>query len=90
MYQKTIVPQLSKCLKFETVRGEGGGLNGSKDFYLNKQTNKTHACVVVHRMAHHNHLIDLNNLLSSFVKLMVIKSHLSTFIRVFANIPTEK
>ena len=31
----------------------------------------THACIVVHRMASHNHLIDWYYFLSSFVKLMV-------------------
>ena len=48
----TVVPQLSKCLKFEMVRE----IKLIKGFELNKQTNKTHVCIVVYRMAHHNHL----------------------------------
>ena len=42
-----------------------GGIKLIKGFEF-EQTNKTHACIVVHRMVHHNHL-DWNNLLSSFI-----------------------
>ena len=50
----SILPQLSKCLKFEAVRG---GITLIKGFEF-EQTKKTHECIVVHRMAHHNVLID--------------------------------
>ena len=33
----TVVPQLSKCLKFEAVRGGGEGLSWSNDLNLNKE-----------------------------------------------------
>ena len=51
---------------------------------MNKQTNKTHECLLFTEwLAHRNDLIDLNNLLSSFVKLVVIKS-LKSFAEVLA------
>ena len=49
----TIVPQLSKCLKFETVSGV---LTDQMIWSWTKRYKKTHACIVVHRMARHNHL----------------------------------
>ena len=70
-YFGIIMPQLSKCLKFEAVWGV---LTDQMIWIWTKRYNKTHACIVVHRMARHNHLIDWYHLLSSFVKLMVIES----------------
>ena len=66
-----IVPQLSKCLKFEAGWGV---LTDQMIWIWTKRYNKTHECIVLHRMAHHNHLIDAFYLLSSFVKLMAIES----------------
>ena len=51
----TIVPQLSKCLTFEAVWGV---LTDQLIWIWTKRYNKTHRCIVVHRMARHNHLID--------------------------------
>ena len=51
----TIVPQLSKCLKFEAVWGV---LTDQIIWIWTKRYNKTHACIVVQRMARHNYLID--------------------------------
>ena len=65
-----IVPQLSKCLTSEAVWGV---LTDQMIWIWTKRYNKTHACIVVHRMARYNHLIDWYYLLSS-VKLMVIQS----------------
>ena len=50
-----IVPQLSKCLKFEAVRGDK---TDQMIWIWTKIYNKTRACIAVHRMARHNHLID--------------------------------
>ena len=52
----------------------GGGIKLIKLSEFEQRDNKTHGCIVVHRMARHNHLIDLYYLLSLFEKLMVIKS----------------
>ena len=66
-----IVPQLSKCLKLEAVWGY---YTDQMIWIWTKRYNKTHASIVVHRMARHNHIIDWYYLLSSFVKLMVTES----------------
>ena len=63
-HSSTVVPQLSKCLKFEAVWGV---LTDQMIWSWTKSYNKTHACIVVHRMTRHNHLIDWYYLLSSFV-----------------------
>ena len=60
----TIVPQLSKCLKFEAIQGD----RLTKGFVF-KQRDITRVCIVVQRMAHHNHLIHLNYPDLSSVKL---------------------
>ena len=67
----TIVPQLSKCPKFEAVWGV---LTDQMIWIWTKRYNKTHECIVVNRMAPHYHLIDWYYLLPSFVQLMVIES----------------
>ena len=51
----SIVPQLSKCLKFEAL---WGALTDQMIWIWTKRYNKTHDCIVVHRKARHNHLID--------------------------------
>ena len=65
-----IVAQLNKCLKFEPVWGV---LTDQMISVWTKRYNETDACIVVHRMARHNHLIDRYYLFSSFVKLMMIE-----------------
>ena len=50
----TMVPQLSKCLKFEAIWEV---LTDQMILIWTKNYNKTHACIVVHRTARHNHLI---------------------------------
>ena len=65
-----IVPQLSKCLKFEAIRGGGGrGQNDQRICILTKRYNKTRAYIVVQRMTNHNHLLHLNYPDLSFVNL---------------------
>ena len=59
---RSIVPQLSKCLKFEAFRG----IRLAKGFVFKQRDS---ACIVVQRMAHHNHLVNLNYLDLSFVIL---------------------
>ena len=82
---RTIVPQLSKCLKFEAVWGV---LTDQMIWIWTKRYNKTHACIIVHRMARYNHLIDWYYLRSSFVQLHCNgdrksqKLHLSTCIQL--------
>ena len=66
-----IVPQLSKCLKFEAVWGV---LTDQMISVWAKRYNKTHACIVVHRMVRHNHLVDRYYLPSSLVKLIMIRA----------------
>ena len=62
-----MVPQLSKCLKFEAVSflfyfflGGGGGEGDSliKGFEFEQTNKQDPACIGVHIMANHNHLID--------------------------------
>ena len=67
----SIVPQLSKCLKFEAVWGV---LTDQMIWIWTKRCNKTNMCIVVHRMEPHNQLIDWYYLLSYFVKLIGIES----------------
>ena len=71
------------------IWGSLGGINWLNELNLNKEYNKTHACIVVHRMARHNHLIDWYYLLSSFVKLMVIES-LKSFTKYLHSIAYDK
>ena len=60
----SIVPQLSKCPKFEVIRGDQ---TDQRICIQTKRYNKTIACSIVQRMAHHNHLIHLNYPYLSFV-----------------------
>ena len=53
----TIVPQLSKCLKFEAIWED---LRLIKRFVFKQRDITRSACTVVQRMAHHTHLIHLN------------------------------
>ena len=72
VYRSIIVPQLSKCLKFEAIRGGGGGgliIRLIKGFAIKQRDNKTCGCIVVQRMAHHNHAVHLNHPHLSFVNL---------------------
>ena len=50
----TIVPKLSKCLSFEAIWGDQ---TDQRISISTKRYEKTCACIVVQRMAHHNHLI---------------------------------
>ena len=58
----TIVPQMSKCLKFEVIQDDKGFVFERKDIVRL-------GCIVDQRMTHHNHLIHLNYDRLSFVKL---------------------
>ena len=49
--------------------GGGGGSDCPKDLYLNRDTNGPLHILFVQRMAHHNHLINLNYPDLSFVNL---------------------
>ena len=62
----TIAPQLSKCLKFEAIRGDQ---SDQRICIQIKRYSKTPACIVVERMVHHNHLVQLNYPDLSFVNL---------------------
>ena len=80
---KPIVPQLSKCLKFEEIWEDQ-----TKRFVFNKEKyKKTCVCIVVQRMAQNNHLIHLNYPDLSFVNLYGDKKsqerYLSTCIQLF-------
>ena len=66
-----------------------GVLNWSNDWLWTKRYNKTHACIVVHTMAFHNHLIDWYYILSSFAKLMVIDV-LRVLLKYFHSIAYDK
>ena len=76
------------------IWGSSGGIKLIKWFEFEERCDKIHACIVVYRMARHNHLIDWYYLLSSLVKLMVTESRRASLKYlhscVWQNIPPEK
>ena len=62
---QAIVPKLSKI----SGHWGRGDYTDQRIFIETKSKNKTSACIVVQRMAHHNHLVHLNYPHLSYVNL---------------------